>query len=318
MRIAFASCMSQSVFPDQPVWSWIAATQPDHLLLLGDSIYLDIDAPKRPALMSDDEFAQLLHLRWRAQLAQPQFRALLAQLGRSHASAIWDDHDFLWDGAAGGAIRRQPTQNGKISLSNAFFTAFRAALDAPDSFPASYNDARFWRADEPAPACPSLELQPGLWLHLSDGRSWRTETRFVAQAQRELLGAAQRERFGRAMSDAPQALHLFASGSTSKDWKSFPNDWDWLRAQASQQRILLLSGDVHHNDVDAFYTGGLPLHEATSSGAAVRDAVVVGSKQQNYGLLDIAADTVEIRLFKANQPEPLLHRKLSRLSWLPI
>jgi alkaline phosphatase D len=321
MRIAFASCVCQTVFAKQPVWEWIAAANPDHLLLLGDSMYLDIDAPKPPNKMSDDEFAQHLFARWQAQLVQKQFRALLdqmAQLGKGHVSAIWDDHDFLWDNAAGAAIRLQPTQNTKIPLSNAFFKAFRAALETPGSFPSAYDNAAFWDPKEPAPATPSIELEPGLWLHLSDSRSWRTEVKFVAQAKRQLLGAEQRGKFGKAMAAQPQAVHLIANGSTSKDWKDFSNDWDWLKAQASQRRTLLLSGDVHHNDVDAFYTGGLPLHEATSSGAAVRDAVVVGKEQRNYGLLDITAEALEIRLFKANVQEPLLYRKLSRATWLPV
>lgn len=318
MKVAFASCMSVQVFPQQPVWDWIAAAQPDHLLLLGDSVYLDVDAPKPPRQMSDNEFAQHLHQRWRSQLAQKQFRALLAQLGTGRSHAIWDDHDFLWDNACGAAIRAQPPQSSKIPLSNAFFKAFRAALDAPDGFPAAYTDPAFWNPQEPAPATPSLQLDSDLWLHLSDGRSWRTETTFVAQDKRQLLGAAQRNKFGKAITAQPQAVHLFANGSTSKDWKNYPNDWEWLKAQAAQQRTLLLSGDVHHNDVDAFHTGGLPLHEATSSGVAVRDAVVVGKKEQNYGLLEVSTDTVEIRLFHENVEQTELRRQLSRQSWLPV
>ena len=318
MKIAFASCMSQSVFPKQPVWEWIAATNPDQLVLLGDSIYIDINAPKPPRQMTDDEFARHLHGLWRAQLAQKQFKSLLEQLGKGRVTAIWDDHDFLWDNAAGAAIRLQPTQMTKIPISNAFFKAFRAALDAPDSFPATYDDAVFWQTDEPAPATPSLELQAGLWLHLSDSRSWRTEVTFVAQAKRHLLGKAQRNRLGAAMAAQPAAIHLLACGSTSKDWKSYLNDWDWLKAQAAARRTLLLSGDVHHNDVDAFYTGGLPLHEATSSGAAVREAVVVGPKQENYGLLEVTQEAVEMRFFKSNVEEPAHYRKISRQSWLPI
>lgn len=318
MKIAFASCMSRSVFSSQPVWDWIAAKNPDHLVLLGDSIYIDINATKPPKQMTDDEFAQHLHLQWRSQLSQKQFRSLLEQLGSGRVSAIWDDHDFLWDNAAGAAIRAQPTQNSKIPISNAFFKAFRAALNAPDSFPPTYQDAKFWQADEPPPETPSIELQPGLWLHLSDCRSWRTEVQFVPQAKRHLLGAAQRKRLDLAMQPSPDAVHLLACGSSSKDWKSYVNDWEWLKDQAAVRRTLLLSGDVHHNDVDAFYTGGLPLHEATSSGAAVREAVVVGPKQENYGMLDVTDQVVEISLFKSNAEEAIHHRKLSRESWLPL
>ena len=318
MKIAFASCMSQSVFPNQPVWDWIAGTNPDHLILLGDSMYIDINAPKPPRQMSDDEFARHLHALWSAQLAQKQFRSLLYKLGSGNVTAIWDDHDFLWDNAAGAAIRLQPTHSTKIPISSAFFKAFRAALDMPDNFPTAYNDAAFWNADEPAPATPSIELQPGLWLHLSDGRSWRTEVTFVPQAKRHLPGNAQRNRLGKVMEANPSAIHLFASGSTSKDWKNYLNDWNWLLAQAAARRTLLLSGDVHHNDVGAFHTGGFPLHEATSSGAAVREAVVAGPKQENYGLLEVTDGAVEFWVLKSNAEEVKHHRKISRATWLPI
>ena len=36
MKIAFASCFCEQVFPNQPVWDWIVAKNPDYLILLGD------------------------------------------------------------------------------------------------------------------------------------------------------------------------------------------------------------------------------------------------------------------------------------------
>jgi alkaline phosphatase D len=80
--------------------------------------------------------------------------------------------------------------------------------------------------------------------------------------------------------------------------------------------MLMLSGDIHRNEIDAFYTGGWPLHEATSSGAAVRDAVLAGAERQNHGLLDIDVQSVTISLYKRGQLEQ--QRVLSRLTWLPV
>lgn len=77
----------------------------------------------------------------------------------------------------------------------------------------------------------------------------------------------------------------------------------------------MLSGDIHRNELDAFFTGGLPLHEATSSGAAVKDAVVVGAARKNFGLLDIDAGSVTVSLFAGNEEEQ--RRVLNRTSWLP-
>ena len=48
MKIAFASCMCTRVFSDQPVWEQVAAQKPDRLVLLGDSVYLDIATPVMP------------------------------------------------------------------------------------------------------------------------------------------------------------------------------------------------------------------------------------------------------------------------------
>ena len=157
-----------------------------------------------------------------------------------------------------------------------------------------------------------------VWLHLSDGRTHRTRTFLLSQAKRTLLGSAQKDQFAPAISSNPQALHLWASGSTVAGYQPYTRDLDWLKALAAQQRILVLSGDIHRNDLDAFYTGGsgrFPLHEATSSGAAVRDAVVFGAALQNYGLLDIDAAQVTIQLFKRNRLE--LQRVLDRQTWLP-
>ena len=317
MRIAFTSCMFNRVFSDQPVWSWIQAQAPDRLVLLGDSTYLDVDSTPHPQDMDDLSFAQHLLQRYGELIAQPQFAALVGSMLPGAVNAIWDDHDFLWNDALGAEVH--PVHSGKVRLSTAFHEAFRATLQqglAPGSFPVAYNDALFWDLAQPPLATPSIPLAADVWLHLSDGRTHRTRTFLLSQAKRTLLGRAQKDQFALAIGGAPQALHLWASGSTVAGYQPYTRDLDWLKAQAAQQRMLVLSGDIHRNDLDAFYTGGFPLHEATSSGAAVRDAVVVGAALQNYGLLDIDAAQVRIRLFKRDRLE--LQRVLDRHTWLPV
>jgi alkaline phosphatase D len=87
MRIAFVSCVFTGLYPQQPVWDWIAARQPDRLVLLGDSTYFDIDSPLHPRDMPDWAFAQHIHQRYAELIAQPQFVALVGamQPGRVHA-----------------------------------------------------------------------------------------------------------------------------------------------------------------------------------------------------------------------------------------
>ena len=304
------------MFAQQPVWTWIAQLNPDHLVLLGDKFYLDLNGPQHPEAMTDDEFAQHQFALYGELIAQGEFAALAATLpGRVHA--LWDDHDFLWNDACGAEVH--PLHSGKVRLSTAFLEVFRAALAqglAPGSFPAVYNDARFWDAAQPPLATPSLALAPDLWLHLSDGRTFRTRTWGVRESRRTLLGAAQRDRFTQAITAQPQALHLFASGSTVAGWQRYATDLAWLEGLAANQRMLVLSGDIHRNRLDGFYTGGFPLHEATASGAAVRDAVVVGAHRENFGILDIDPMQVTISLFRRGQPED--QRVLDRHTWLPV
>ncbi len=319
MRIAFASCMFTRVFADQPVWDWIGAQAPDHLVLLGDSIYLDLKTAVHPRDMDDVTFAGHLHQLYGELLAQPQFAALVRSLPAGRVHTIWDDHDFLWNDALGAEVH--PVHSEKLRLSTAFHEAFRETLArrlAPGSFPASALDAQLWNPQQPPLSTPSLDLGGDVHLHLTDGRTFRTRTWLLGESKRTLFGAAQRDAFAQAIAAAPQGLHLWATGSTLAGYQRYANDWSWLLAQAAQQRLLVLSGDIHRNQVDAFHTGGFPLHEATSSGAAVRDAVIVGAARRNHGLLDIDAQSVHWRLFKSNQSQTALERTIDRQTWLPV
>jgi alkaline phosphatase D len=323
MRIAFASCMSTRVFADQPVWDWVAQAQPDHLVLLGDSVYLDVPIlDKHPMNMSDDEFARHLYANYSELMAQPQFLALVRQLPAGRVWSVWDDHDFLWNDALGAEARANPAQREKVRLSTAFHEAFRAALAtglAAASFPDAYDRPEFWNPAQPPLASPSIELEPGLWLHLADDRSWRTRTWLLAESKRTLLGKAQRDRFGAAVAAQPGAIHLLASGSTLASWKRhYAKDWQWLNRLAAAQRMLVLSGDIHRNETDAFFTGGWPLHEATSSGAAVKDAVIVGQTRRNFGLLDVTPQAVQVTLYANHHAETHWGRTLNRATWLPV
>jgi alkaline phosphatase D len=322
MRIAFVSCICTTRFKDQPVWDWIAAQQPDRLLLLGDSLYLDVplDGP-HPRDMSDDGFAQHLHRRYTELIAQPQFAALVRALPAGAVNAIWDDHDFLWNDAEGAEAKATPLHREKVRLSTAFLETFREALRqrlAHGAFPDAYNDARFWDLAQPELKTPSLALAADVWLHLTDGRSHRTRTWPLPESRRTLLGLAQRQRLEAAVRAAPQALHLLASGSTLGAWKRhYARDWSWLLQLAKAHRLLVLSGDIHRNETDAYVKDGLPLHEATSSGAAVKDAVVVGTMRRNFGLLDIGPQQLTMRLFADNTEQTQWTRRLDRNTWLP-
>ena len=320
MRIAFTSCMFNRVCPDQPVWGWIADQAPDRLLLLGDSLYLDLelDGDDSPQEMNADPFARRLFTLYGELMSQPQFRALVQRLPPNSVDALWDDHDFLWNDAHGAELHR--IHGDKIRLSTAFLEAFRAALSrgfTPGSFPARYDDPVFWQAAQPSLSTPTVAPAPDLRLHLSDGRTFRTRTWLVEESRRTLFGKAQRDRFTTAFDGSPsEVVHLWASASTVAGYERYATDVAWLHTLASQHRTLVLSGDIHRNKLDAFQTAGFPLHEATSSGAGVKDAVVFGRPRQNFGLVDIDPFTVTLQLFRKNVREHL--RVLDRRTWLPV
>jgi alkaline phosphatase D len=232
--------------------------------------------------------------------------------------SIWDDHDFLWNDAEGADIARQPKQRDKIALSTLLQAAFRRALALglpPGGFPvqASHPSLIPTPADPPLDV-PSIDLGGGVWLHLTDGRTQRTARFLVRESKRSILGAAQREQLSSAMAVAASTdIHLFASGSTLAAYKPYPVDWAWLKDLAASHRTLVLSGDIHRNNSGAFETGGFALHEATSSGVAIRDAVVVGKTRQNYGLLDIDADGVTVQFFERGKLANRL--RIDRVTW---
>ena len=321
MRLAFASCMCTRVFNNQAVWDQIAALNPDYLVLLGDSIYLDINVevtPNDPEKMDEDIFGQHIFSLYHELIHQPQFSNLVKQMPVGRVFSIWDDHDFLWNDMNGASAKTNPLQSGKVRITTAFQKAFRKALAqglAVNSFPNSYNAPIFWNQGEPPLATPSIALGEDVWLHLCDVRSFRTSKHFVSEGNRTILGSVQRQQVAAAVTAAPNAVHLIASGSTLAAWNKYPQDMQWLLQLAATNRIMVLSGDIHKNNRDLFQTSGFPLHELTSSGAAVKSLVVIGEEQQNFGYIDIDADMIAARFFHFGKQQTALDRTYDRVSW---
>ena len=315
MKIAFVSCMSFTVFAQQPVWDQITARQPDRLLLLGDSMY--IDAPpfpnnEHPKKALPIDFLQHVLGRWRLQLDQPQFRALVKAVP---TDAIWDDHDFLWNEHTEEKAITKKIYAEDIRITRALFNAFCRTLDArlaPGSFPAAYNDAVINQPDEPPPGYKYRSLEPLLKLHLTDGRSWRLG--------KDMLGADQRSQIEARMAGAPKAVHLLASGSVVRAdsdarWTDF-DDYKWLQGLARQYKILVLSGDIHANRMSSTdLGGGRWLHDATSSGAAIRMLVGAGAACENYGLLTTDAESLRLDFFSHGTSDSVGSWAINRDDW---
>jgi alkaline phosphatase D len=341
MTIAFTSCMSTDVFAkSQPVWSRIAEEKPDLLILLGDSIYIDVSAtpggfshpPAPDTASSVNDFAQHVLNLYQRQLAIPEFAALI---GQTPTLAIWDDHDFLWNDADS-RYRENPQYLGHMVVSSNLFQCWQQALNG-QALPANTSDSRVWKrwSDVASniqydPAMPGYRvhnfLDGQVWVHLTDGRSWRRKDK------KQLLGSDQRQRIENEITkNAPAgALHILASGSTfnkseflQESWQSYPEDCQWLLDLASQHNMLVLSGDLHKVMVpQPVPCVDKQLHEAVASGAAVNFAPwhvgehdTVGQYTEKFGLLKIDAaldGQVGLQLFDHGQNLPALQRTWPR------
>ena len=316
MKLAFTSCICTSVHPAQNVWDQIAAQQPDHLLLLGDSIYIDVPwiGFTHPKTLPPADFQQHLLDRYRELLAQPRFRALVS---RTPTDAIWDDHDFLWNESYKEGATRKVVYRANVEMTRNLFNAYLATLAAklaPGSFPAAIDDQRINVPNPPPPGYRHRQLAPGVHLHLTDGRSWRHK--------KNLLGLPQRDAIAVRMQQAgPGDVHLLASGSVAIGhkgdcWSEFPDDYAWLLDVASRHRVLVLSGDIHANRFEDEATIGHTLYEATASGAAVGRLVVDSPVLENFGLLTIDDTAIDIAFFQRGAPDGKVQgQRIDRAAW---
>ena len=318
MRVAFTSCFSAQSFKQQPVWDQIGAANPEHLLLLGDSAYYDADGSSISMVkaMDPDPFARHAMRRLRDQLNQPQFAKLVRRKGL-HIHPIWDDHDFLWNGACGAQVFEERSHAHLIPPTRAAFQAYRDALDAhePATFPQPSDP---WRSDIKEPGYRMIDIGNAanpVRLHLTDGRSYKT-----AGGKDAVLGAAQMNALASAIATSSEdTVHLVASGlvfeaNHGETWMTCEAEHAKMLELARNRRILILSGDVHENRFAVPQPAGKwSLFEATSSGAALRTGVTIGALQCNWGLLELTPENVVIELSQLHMPPR--KRVIDRRTW---
>ena len=312
MRIAFTSCFSAESFRKQPVWDEIAASEPDHLVLLGDSIYLDcgdIGGIADLQQLSDTAFATRALDLYRQQVAIANFHLLVARAGLS-THVIWDDHDFLWNDADGAGMDTHPRYGGFVHASRAAFACFAESLRSRLAQPIPYVSQVDW-AGARAPGYRLVDLGGGVQLHLTDGRTWR--------GAGALLGATQFAALVKEITARPDEVHLIASGSvfeasSGNCWLDSEVEHDALLELARTYRLLILSGDIHDNNLAAYDVGGgRHLYEVTSSGAAVKTRVTSGSLQRNWGSIDIGPRSISYGIWKRGAKQ--YEGTIDRASW---
>lgn len=311
MKIAFTSCCDAINDPVQQAWSYISQHKPTHLVLLGDNIYMDYcfgDHPYKngaPRNLPLSEFATYMHARYAHQWSVVSFKAAIQA---STVYAIWDDHDFGWNNARGGAGddesgERMPADYRRVS--RRLFEQFRTALREK---PAAYPAIPFTPGTVPTDLgsiSQTVDLSTKLRLHLLDGRSFRESP----DQQHSLLGETQLQALSNALLASP-SVNLLASGTTFKDWKRYL-EGDWLKSSAEKHRIVMLSGDVHEPNIDQHGA----LIEATASAIAQppRITSLFGKKTGIYGLIQMEEAAISISVWQLDRR--LEHVSLSLVDW---
>lgn len=343
MKIAFTSCANLQDFPRQPGWQRIKETEPDVLLLLGDQIYMDFGLPPkgdlgRPRKFTLSDFAHRMYARYKAQWAEPNFQSLLRDRPEMRVAATWDDHDFAWNNACGGrCLTLEPgdqatrqTVDGKNHkvpderkwVARALFSQYLSALrmrvtEYPDP-PFAFDKLPIGLSASTEGIQEAFSLDGGaikvVMLDVRYGRDCRTypSARIIDEAQ---------EQWVRQQLEGHQEMTLLCSGSTltnAECWRDYSESWDALMRQTAGKKVLVLAGDIHQNAFHRHhnsYNTSIPLYEAIASGLAIKGFKPFKwlGKQENFGLLEIEATQITIRLFRKHGRQTA--QCIQRASW---
>lgn len=314
MKVAFTSCCDVVNDDVQDGWMHLSTQRPQHVVMLGDNIYMDygfgphefgLGAPRDLSL---PEFSDAMHGYYARQWRVPTFRAARAN---QPIYAIWDDHDFAWNNARGGGSSPDAADfvpEDKRRLSRMLFQQFRHALAnnlqvyPPNPYPTGvvFEDLGGIQSQ--------VELIPGeVRLHLLDGRTFREASGAGAQ----LLGSAQREALAASLLPEP-GINLLASGTTLDDWDRFA-DGAWLAALGETHRIVVLSGDIHKPRFDKRGR----VFEATASALAQPPRWTslwpLSRRTGVYGVMDFSREAIDITLYSMH--EVVAERRIDRVDW---
>ncbi len=309
MKIAFCSCNHPLVQPSQPGWLALAAHAPDVLLLLGDTVYLEdtvqevLLKPQRPVVrLGTAAFAQRLHVRYAAQAKVPQFRTALRASGQ--VLGTLDDHDFL-----GNDQYVQPHTQDKAQVARQLhrqFIAYCNTKPLPSAYPALADalaapDTGF---DRGLGVASSVELGQ-VKIILLDNRSYRQSPH---GRHTVALGSAQMAWLAQSLVGS-QRVSIVASGSTlspgnrylirGSPLADYPQDARLLRSlyQSQQHQVVLhLGGDVHYNTHWPEQAAQDGFTELASSGMGSGLQPFLSRTQDNFGLLSVTEQAVEVQL----------------------
>ena len=262
-RIAFGSCADQN--KACPIWKTIADSKPELLLLLGDTIYADIEDGKlKPAtpekiVKSYGELAKLDD--WKA------LRARTPMLG------TWDDHDYGHNDAGG-------EWEHKVAAQKAFHDFYETPADSPrrkqkgvyhaavfgtegKRVQVILLDGRYFRsllkkADKPLPGTrivPYIAITDATATMLGDEQWKWLEEQLKKPAEVRLICSG---------------IQLVNDEHPFEKWGNLPNErkkmLDLIKSTGASG-VVFLSGDRHLGEISLEPKSvGYPLFDITASG----------------------------------------------------
>lgn len=304
--IAFTSCFDAEDDQTQDVWNKVKAKNPNVLLLLGDSVYMDFGIwpfSSRvlgwPRKASNDEFAEVLYQRYRKQWGVASFRQLIASGVR--VGITWDDHDFAWNNSRGaGTEKKYAVSTEKKLISRNLFLQFKNVLQKGSSnpeYPLMPDITELKKGGEGVGIQETFDYE-SVRVMMLDGRSFRQDPNDVPDA--EMHGRAQRNWLAEQL-ETWNGLKLIGAGSvltnSKESWDNYL-DFKWLLDQPVSN-VIVLTGDIHKNVAPISHRANPPLYEITSSGAARPG---MGGNSGNFGILTIGEETL-VELFDGDTKE---------------
>ena len=300
-RIAFGSCCRIQFDPDQRIWNAVRALQPDMFLWLGDNIYADSD--QRAALVD-------LYGRGRVVERLEPFLRSTPQL------ATWDDHDFGYNDSDG----RNPFKAQSLDV-------FRNFWANPDY------------GEKDNPGVYFKQHYGGVDFFVLDGRYHRDPTDKIDNADKTMLGAAQKAWLKRELKASTTPFKVLAIGG---GWSSAENEkggdswgvylterneiFDFIRDNGIEG-VVCISGDSHMGELNCVprsEQGGYDIYDFCSSPLAQMPANKNTRQVPEVRVRDTWTRSVNVGVMRFNLSGPVptltytLHDVLGESVWEPL
>ncbi len=290
MKIAFTSCFDARSDKKQKVWKKVSIENPDVLLLLGDSIYMDFGFTlNRPRSWKQQKFANKMYKRYAKQWDVTNFSTLVQSV--SHVGLTWDDHDFGWNNCYGVGAGKNAIPKNKRLISKGLFQQFKKKLQdnsSSKSYPSQPVLKELLKTKDKG--IDQIIDIGQVRIIMLDGRTFREK----ANRKNKMLGVSQRKWLAKKINEW-SGISIICTGSIltggKESWDKY-QDFNWLMAQ-NFKKTIVLSGDIHRNTIQTHESQPV-IHEFTSSGAARKG---FGGGRGNFGMLDVSGNVVTVTLF---------------------